>query len=157
MGFTGSIFSMRSYLVDRCFAQNGPQDWENPLFQSFQCTPLAGGTRGGKQKNIAKIGPFSTRTHFLKPQRKIKFSTCFFDFFRVRNSFGLSLFSAHGPYRGRQGPKTKKKRSVFDENSFLKPQLKMKFSTCSSIFWVEFFLSVGARNFSKCPDPSKTQ
>ena len=35
MGFTGSIFSMRSNLAGRCFAQNGPQDWENPLFQGF--------------------------------------------------------------------------------------------------------------------------
>ena len=81
MGFTGSAFSVRSSLVGRSFAQNGPQDQENPVFQGFwpisglktdkyfQCAPLEGGTKGQTRKN-REIAPFSTKPHSLKPQRK---------------------------------------------------------------------------------------
>ena len=59
----------------------------------------------------------------------------FFDFFRVRNGL-KSLFSAHGPYRGHQGPRTKKKPSVFDEDTFFETATdkKIGFFFSSKIF-----------------------
>ena len=66
-------------------------------------TPSRGHQGPKTREKTAKIAPFSIQTHFLKPHRKINFSTCF---------SSLSLFSAHGPYRGHQGPKMKKNRLI---------------------------------------------
>ena len=66
----------------------------------------------------------------------------------------LSLLSAHGPYRGHQGPKTLRFRRKY---FLVKPQRKIKSNVFFSIFGgVRIFLLVGARNFSKCRDPLKT-
>ena len=139
MGFTGSIFSMRSNWVGRCFAQNGPQDWENPLFRalwpilglkmakSFQCAPLEGGTKGQKRKKIVKIALFSTQTHFLKPQQKIKFSTCFSIFFGSKNFWpeNGSVFSVcTAPIGCTKGRKRKKIALFSTKTHFLEAATK---------------------------------
>ena len=76
MGFTGSAFSIRSKVVGRCFAQNGLQDQENPLFQglgpilglktakSFQCAALEGGNKGRKRKKRQNRSVFDANTFF---------------------------------------------------------------------------------------------
>ena len=95
MGFTGSIFSMRSNLAGRCFAQNGPQDWENPLCQGFVAhfepkngqvfsvrTPSRG-HQGPKTKKISQTCSFFGANTFFESVTKIKFSV-FFQFFWVK-------------------------------------------------------------------------
>ena len=132
MGLTGSIFSMQSNLVGRCFARNGPQDWGNPLFRglwpilglkmarSFQCAPLAGGTKGRKRKKIAKIALLSTQTN--------KTFSMFFNFFRVRNFFGPEngqVFSVRtAPIGGARGRRRKKIALFLTKTYFLKPHQK---------------------------------
>ena len=67
---------------------------------------------------------------------------------KVFNHFSICLGSKNiWPEIGsrvHQGPKKKKNRSVFDENTFLETATKNKFQGLFSIFWGpnSFFLSV---------------
>ena len=67
------------------------------------------------------------------------------------------LTSGPPPPPQRQGPKMKKNRSVFDENTFFETATKSKNFNFFFHFWGSIFWSVGARKFSECPDPSKNE
>ena len=167
MGFTGSVFSMRSNLFGRCFAQNGPQDQENPLFQSlwpilglktaksFQCAPLEGGTKPKRKKSENRC-VFDANTYTVT---KNKIFNMFFRFFSGPNFFGLETTKCFQCARPLQGPKAKTIAPFLTKTHFFKPQLKPKTESFNffDYFCVKCFLSVGAWNFSNCPDPSKNQ
>ena len=105
MGFTGSIFSMRSNSVGGCFAHNGPQVRENPFFQRFwpswalktakyfQCAPLEGAPRAKTKKNRENCSVFNENS-FFETATKNKVFNVFFRGFPVR-IFSLQL----GPQR----------------------------------------------------------
>ena len=126
MGFTGSIFSMRSTLVGRRFAQNGPPDQENQLFQSLwpilgpenglvfsvRTAPI-GGTRGQRRKKNHSV--FDENTFFETATKNKIFG--FFSIF-----WGSKFFCRLGPgisLSAQTPPKTSKSR--FSRKTRVKP------------------------------------
>ena len=85
----------------------------------------------------------------------------FFDFFGVKTFLGLKTgkyFQCARPLQGAPGAAMEKKNcSVCDEKTFFETATKNKVVNFFWFFLGQFFLTVGARNFSKCPDPSKNQ
>ena len=133
MGFTGSAFSVRSNLVGRVFH---PEQHPRPGKSTFSAFLAHFRPENGQV--------FSVRT--VRTARKIKFSACFSIF--LGHFFALKTakyLQSAWPLYGAPRAENEKNRSVFDENIyFLKPQQKIKFAACFSIFFrSDFFVGWG--------------
>ena len=141
--------------------RTGPQLTKWPLIPPQ--TPIYRAPRGTWEPTWDSLGPYSACDQIwsagVSPRMAPK--TGKINFFRVCGPFWAlktaKSFKCAWLYRGRQGLKTKKNRSVFDENTFFETATKSKISVFFDFSGVKVFLSVGARNFYKCPDPSKNQ